>query len=774
MVDAFLVAEDDSFFEHQGVDIKALARALKELVSAGDIKTGGSTITMQVARNFFLNRAQTLDRKYQEILLALKIEQHFSKEEILELYLNKIFLGYRAYGVNAAAEVYYGKTLDELNLAEIAMIAGLPKAPSSYNPIANPARALERRNWILGRLYRLGKIDATAYQTALDTPVTASYHGKRTAFEADYAVDWAIKAALETPEVADWLAQHNTRLFDSGLRIETTIEPEWQLASNRAVHEGLTAYDKRHGWRGVSTHFTGNLLSLNEVREFLGNKPETRWIKPAIVSQTSGDHAIAILGNGEQVRIDADSMTWAGRYLNENSRGRPPSGPAELMGVGDMIYVEQSGQGWALSQIPAAQAALISIDPGSGAIKAMTGGLDHDVGQGKFNRATQAKRQPGSTFKPFLYAAALNEGYTAASTINDAPIVVEGAGDAGDSWRPDNSSGNFYGPTRLREGLYRSRNLISIRLLDQMGIQTARNYLKRLGFPANRMPSSLSLALGTGEMSPLEIAQGYAIIANGGYFVIPHVIQRVTDSKGQIVFEQPTLTPCDRPELRIQHDTGNCQPRVMEARINYIINSILRDVIQKGTGTAAKALNRDDIAGKTGTTNNQRDAWFAGFNPTFVAISWMGFDDYSPLGKKEYGARAALPAWMSFVSQLEHQIPAVTLEQPEGMISRNIDPNSGLAVAFGQPGIREIFRTEFVPAFSNESFSPIFSGMDNTGYAEPDSGSIPLHQPLPSGPIPMPVQSQSTIEDSMEDRVAPEAASLPTIEESEQAFEEVF
>lgn len=745
-IDAILSAEDDGFYTHSGVDIKGLLRATTQLVQAGQIKTGGSTITMQVARNFFLTRNQTFIRKFNEILLALQIEKELDKDDILELYINKIYLGNRSYGIQAASLVYYGKPIDELNLAQLAMIAGLPKAPSAYNPLANPERALIRRNWILGRMLSLGKIDNKAYQEALSQPVTAAYHGPTVEFHAPYVAEMA------RAEVIDRLG---LKAYNDGYTVYTTIDDKLQQSAQQAVIRGLMTYDSRHGYRGPEANLAKpdlsptDGLSVNDetAGEWitqLQDYPQLGGLTAAVVLQVNPDSIDAALRDGTRFNLSWEQgLADARSYLDENRRGPKPLTASDLLTAGDVIRVIQTDDSWRLSQVPAAQAALIALNPENGAIQAMSGGFDFQ--QSHFNRVIQAKRQPGSNFKPFIYTAALEHGLTAASLINDAPIVLDDASLEG-AWRPENASGKFFGPTRLRKALYRSRNLVSIRVLRQIGIDNALAEMDRFGFDHTLMPKDLSLALGSYAVTPLEVATGYAVFANGGFQVSPYLVERIEDSEGNIVYQADPATVCRECETENQDQPDetsmaaleaalaaefneqssepeppakqpNLAPRVLSAEVAYLMDSMLKDVITKGTGRKARALQRNDLAGKTGTTNGPRDAWFSGYNPHIVATTWLGFDDNSMLGRREYGGTSALPIWIDFMKTALNGVPEQLRPLPAGLATVRIDPATGLRTESNNPdAIFEMFRVENIPPYNetNASELPYTSGERNT------------------------------------------------------------
>lgn len=740
---AFIAAEDNRFYMHHGVDIKGLLRAVTQLISTGRIQSGGSTITMQVAKNFFLSREKTFTRKFNEILLALQIEQELSKPEILELYFNKIYLGNRAYGIEAASKVYYGKRISELDLAEMAMIAGLPKAPSRYNPIANPSRALIRRNWILGRMLSLEFITEDQYDIAKSTPITAKYHGSKPETDAPYLAEMTRKTLVD---------QYGEKAYSEGFNVYLTIHSKLQEAANNAVREGLESYDKRHGYRGpegkVPTEQINNIDYINSAIKNLTNYGN---LTVAVVTNVSKSEATLVTLAHAEIKLTLNGIKWAKPYISVNRLGKEPKIISDTLKVGDIIRIKptktnaalENSSGWQLAQVPKAQSTLISITPESGAIKALVGG--YDFAQSKYNRALQAERQPGSNFKPFIYLAALENGSTAATIINDAPIVFEDK-NLEASWRPENSSGQFYGPTRLRTALYKSRNLVSIRLLKKTGVRTTRNFVSRFGFDSNKLPNDLSLALGSAGVTPMSVATGYSIIANGGHEIKPYFIDRIESSTGDIIFKTaPTLSPIaiqqreknteiipftpqnsditnledtsietDLLESTVLNPTPTAQEpeapsyyeakKVVDERTIYIMHTILKEVITKGTGRRAKTLKRFDLAGKTGTTNDQKDAWFSGFNTNTETTVWVGFDQPKTLGRREYGASAALPIWIDYMKVALEGTPKATMRQPEGMVTVKINSETGkLATANDSNSIFEIFRKENAPLADERS-----------------------------------------------------------------------
>lgn len=692
MVQAFLAAEDDRFFEHPGVDYKGLLRAAYQLLLTGERRQGGSTITMQVARNFYLSREKTFTRKFSEIFLSLRIEQELSKQEILELYLNKIYMGNRAYGVGAAAMVYYGKTVDQLTLPQTAMIAGLPKAPSRFNPLADPERSVQRRDYVLGRMEKLGFIQADEEQMARAAPVTAELHTAQTEVDAPYVAEMVRAMMFE---------RHGGDAYTTGYNVYTTIDSKLQSVANRAVRENLQAYDMRHGYRGPEQHLA---LSGNEdgpaLDSLLRDHSTVGDLLPAIVTAVEERQATVYLGEGRSETLAWEGMEWARPYRSENSVGAKPKRADEILTPGDLVRVRlmqgESGSQPRLAQIPAVESALVALKPDNGAIVALTGG--YDFYYSKFNRVTQARRQPGSGFKAFIYSAALEAGYTPASLINDAPVVFDDPSLEG-AWRPENYSGKFFGPTRLRYALTKSRNLVSIRLLRSMGIKHALAHAARFGFNPDDLPHNLSLALGSGAVTPLQMASAYAILANGGYRVDPFFVRRIENDMGETLFQAAPKTVCAEEGCADQAEEATPRAeRVISPQNHYLMNSMMRDVITHGTGRKARSLGRHDLAGKTGTTNDQRDAWFNGFHPSLVAISWVGFDSSQPLGRGEVGGRAALPAWIAFMREALEGMPESPLKLPPGMVTVRIDPKTGKRASVAQSdAIFEVFRTENVP-----------------------------------------------------------------------------
>ncbi|WP_343576632.1 MULTISPECIES: penicillin-binding protein 1A [Pseudomonas] len=710
---ALLSAEDDNFANHYGVDVKSLMRAAAQLLKTGHIQTGGSTITMQVAKNYFLTNERSFSRKINEILLALQIERSLTKDEILELYVNKIYLGNRAYGVEAAAQVYYGKSIKDLSLAQMAMIAGLPKAPSRYNPLANPARSLERRNWILERMLKLGFIDQPRYEAAVKEPIAASYHVQSPELAAPYIAEMAR---------AELVGRFGGDAYTEGYRVYTTVRSDLQEDANNALRDGLQEYDQRHGYRGPETRLPGK--TRDAWRQAIAQQRPLGGLEPAIVVQVEKSGALVMTRDGKEEALGWDGMKWARPYLSNNSMGPMPRQPSDVVQPGDVIRVQRRDDGsLRLSQVPAAQSALVSLNPQDGAIMALVGGFSFE--QSNYNRATQAKRQPGSSFKPFIYSAALDNGFTAASLINDAPVVFYDEY-LDKVWRPKNDTNTFLGPIPMREALYKSRNMVSIRILQGLGVERARTYISRFGFNKDELPPNLSMALGTATLTPLEIASAWSTFANGGFKVSPYVVERIESRDGQVVYQaNPPRVPNDEAQTEQAqapaqpsgtNELGNDDPslakttiepaaaeRIIDARTAYIMTSMLQDVIKRGTGRRALALKRDDLAGKTGTTNESKDAWFSGFNADYMTTVWVGFDQPDSLGRAEYGGNVALPIWMRYMGAALKDKPSHLLPEPAGMVSLRIDPITGRAAAPGTPGAYfELFKNEDTPPSMSE------------------------------------------------------------------------
>ncbi len=717
-VDAFLAAEDDRYYQHRGVDLTSLLRAASQLITSGSIQTGGSTITMQVAKNYFLSQERTFTRKFTEIFLAIEIERKLSKGDILELYLNKIFLGNHSYGIEAAAQTYYGKTIKDLNLAQMAMIAGLPKAPSAYNPIANPSRARIRRNWILRRMRALGYVNEDEFKEAVEQPISARRHGSQLDVNAAYAAEMV---RLEM------LHRFGRDAYENGYSVITTVDSTLQAAARNAVVNGVSEYDRRHGYRGPEQQWTLptelDTQTLEKLADKLRDIGSIEPWHPALVLSIESKRATVLLASGQQTTLEwQQGFAGTVRYINEDRNSYEAESVDELVAPGDVIRLRVANGNWQFSQLPAIQGALVSLDADSGAILSLVGGYSYE--RSSFNRVTQATRQPGSAFKPFIYTAALANGFTAASIINDAPIVFDDAS-LGGTWRPSNSNGKFNGPMRLRKALYLSRNLVSIRLLRELGISTAIDYVARFGFDDRKLPRDLSLALGSHSLTPLDVVTGYATFANGGYKVSPWLIEQIIDRDGNTIYRADPAIACrDCSDLNnesgdignreadslddLRVDSAEYQPRqaerVVDEEVVFLIDSILKDVITRGTGRKALTLKRSDAAGKTGTTNGPTDAWFSGYSSGVVTSTWVGFDQNQKLGRREFGGSVALPIWIDYMGIALEGRQERHLKQPEGIVTVRIDPETGELAAPGQNNaIFEYFRAGNAPSTISDS-----------------------------------------------------------------------
>ena len=782
MIEAILAAEDDRFFSHPGVDYQGLIRAVIFLALTGERRQGGGTITMQLARNFFLTRERTYVRKAREILLALRIEHELSKKEILTLYLNKIFLGQRAYGVGAAAEVYFGKHISELSLPEIATIAGLPKAPSNDNPVSNPDRARGRRAYVLRRMLEVGSIDQQQHDRANIVPMMSHLHGPAVETQAAYVAEMVRIQALQIL---------GSEAYTDGYRVTTTIDSRLQDAANRALRQALLEYDARHGYRGALARFdldTGVQIPLGDDGQPLAPTVQTqlqtiigedngieneavmdtasgqetdessqddhvaRWgailkaypspggLTNALVIDVAEKNALVYTVQHGEIELTWKALSWARPYISESRKGQKPTMASEVVTIGDVIRIGYLVEDyWRLMQEPEVQGALVAVDPQDGALVALGGGFDYATS--KYNRAVQAKRQPGSSFKPFIYSAALDSGFTAASVFLDSPVVIEDAG-LETTWRPVNYSGQFYGPTRLREALVRSRNLVSIRILQAIGLGNSLRHLDDFGFPREALPRDLSLALGSAALTPLQMATAYTAFANGGFMTESYFIDRIENSAGEAVYQADPLLACwecEKAMLRIEQmkldnaevmqpatnevadpsiaedpylylDVTPLAPRAVEAQNAWLIADMMRDVIRRGTGRRARALGRSDLSGKTGTTNEGLDTWFSGFNADLVATAWVGFDQLRPLGPGEEGSRTALPMWIYFMREALDGVPEHTLDEPPGLVTVRINPSTGKLQPTGVPGaIFEIFAAGTEPKSSIEDIIDPFN-----------------------------------------------------------------
>ena len=691
---AILAAEDERFYEHRGIDPVGLARAALANLSSGGRGQGASTITMQVARNFFLSREKTYNRKLYEILLALKIEQNLSKDQILELYINQIFLGQRAYGFAAAARAYYGKTLDELSLPEAAMLAGLPKAPSAFNPIVNPARAAVRQQYVLRRMLEAGFIAPQQYEEALvfATPkqsqrdIAAARRVPDIVVPGDYVAEMARQIAVE---------QFGEQAYELGLRIVTTVTRKDQEAAYAALRRGVFDYDRRHGYRGPEAFvdLPSGRVADEQLDEALGDSSDHDDLLAALVLK-AGPKEVLVYRRGQEIRITGKGLSFVAPMLSEKAP------QARRVRRGAIVRVRNAGKdSWELTQLPDVQAALVAIDSHSGAVRALIGGFDFN--RNKFNHVTQAVRQPGSSFKPFIFSAALDREFGPGSVLEDNPLYYPAGVTGSKAWEPKNYDGRYSGPMTLRDGLARSKNMVSIRLLEKITPEYARDYLGRFGFDPAQNPPYLTMALGAGAATPWQMAAGYAVFANGGYRVEPFVIKEMYDGSGRLIART------DPPVA------GQSAPRVIDARNAWLMDSMMRDVVQRGTATRARSLKREDLAGKTGTTNDYVDAWFCGYHPDLVAVSWVGHSQPRNLGKGETGGAAALPIWINYMASALEGVPQVELPRPDGL--RQVQNGLGTRqdwqyAEYAPPApppvpdwLREMFANDSAPAMEAEA-----------------------------------------------------------------------
>src|SRR5688572_4828859 len=718
MINAVLAAEDDGFFQHGGVDYPGLIRATARHLLSGEKAEGGSTITMQLARGLFLSPEKSYRRKLIEIFTTFRIEQELTKQEILALYLNKSFLGQRAYGIGAAAEVYFGKTVEQLTLPEIALIAGTFRLPSRDNPVANAELARQRRSYVLRRMREKEYITEPEYNAALAAPVESKLHGPAVEVEAPYIAEMVR---------ADLFNRLGAEAYTAGYEVITTVDSRLQHAAVKALRGALLEYDQRHGYRGPAGRVTlASGAREKEWSQALEDFAVRGGLEPAVVIATEEKSAIAFSRNVGRINLGWTGISWARSPLPDGSVGPALQRTSDVLAVGDIIYIAQEVSGnWRMVQVPDAQGAFVAVDPQDGAIAALTGGFDYFASN--YNRAVQAKRQPGSSFKPFLYSAALDQGFTPASIVNDAPLVIEDATLEG-SWRPQNNTREFRGPMRLREALVRSRNLVSIRVMNSLGPAYATQFIERFGFPESSLPRNLSLALGTAQVSPLEMASAYAVFANGGFRVEPYFIQRIVAADGKVEYEaqpkfacsdcvQPTAEEGGSPttnllDAPIRADTSDemrwggrtyltdkvLAPQAISAQNDYLMTDIMGDVIKRGTAVRALQLKRNDLAGKTGTTNDRRDAWFCGYNSSLVGTAWVGFDQERSLGRGEEGSRAALPMWIYFMAEALKGVPEQKRTPPPGLVSMRISGDTGLAARPGDPdAIFETFMAGHLP-----------------------------------------------------------------------------
>lgn len=673
MKNAILAAEDDRFYEHGGVDYLGVLRAAYSNFVSGGAKQGASTITMQVARNFFLSKEKTISRKFNEVLLAFKIEHNLSKDEILQLYINQIYLGQRAYGFAAAAQIYFGKPLHQLSLAEMTVLAGLPKAPSAFNPVVNPKRAKLRQMYVLRRMHELGFISPAELAAAQTEPIAAKHGNQEYAVKADFLAEMVRQVMFE---------RYSENAYTEGYNVYTTIRQQDQAAAYAAVRNGVQEYDSRHGYRGPEGFVD---LTDDKSEEFLEDTlqeiPDSDDLIPAIVEAADSKVVKAYCKGGFVVEISGDGLRFAQRSLGDklslNQRIR----------AGSIIRVQKNAKDfWQISQLPQVESAFVAGNPRNGEIYALVGGFDFN--QNQFNHVTQAWRQPGSSFKPFIYSAALEKGFTPASIIHDAPLVFDAAQTGSQPWQPKNYDDKYDGPMRMRQGLIKSKNLVSIRILQTISPEYAQDYVTKFGFDKDKHPPYLTMALGAGSVTPMQMLSGYSVFANGGFRIQPYFIQRIEDTQGKLVNQAAPVI------------AGEGAEQVIDVRNAFTMVSMMQDVVRHGTAIRAMSLGRQDLAGKTGTTSDSMDAWFCGFQPTIVAISWIGFDTPRSLGDKETGGGAALPMWMDYMKKMLKDVPEAEYTMPENMAAVRIGDN-GLR---NPDGARvEYFYQENIPPATGET-----------------------------------------------------------------------
>ncbi|MGB5332184.1 MAG: PBP1A family penicillin-binding protein [Woeseiaceae bacterium] len=763
VVHAFVSAEDRRFFEHPGIDYQGIMRSFARLLKSGEISGGGSTLTQQLARDYFLTREQLFTRKLREAFLAYKIEHEFTKEQIMALFLNKMFFGQRAYGVAAAAQVYFNKNLRDINAAEAATLAGVLPAPSRYNPVFSAANAEMRRGYVLGRMRDLGYLDDDAYAESMAFPMESQLHGAAVELNAPYVAEMVR---------SEMLKRYGEDTYTAGYQVVTALDSRLQTAANYALRNGLLEFTRRRGYRGPMSHLElgDEVLATRfeewpiELREMLEQYAPGGLSVALVTAVSKNNQASIVFGGGIKATLPWNGIKWAKPFIDRETTGPAPEAAADVLSVGDLIYVMPTSNGsWALAQVPEAQGAVVAIDPFDGAVGALTGGFDFTMS--KFNRARQAYRQPGSSFKPFIYSAALENGNTPATVILDAPVVINSS-ELEAVWRPINYSGRFYGPTRMREALVRSMNLVSVRLLlFNTGIGNAVRHIEKFGFGAAALPRNGSLALGGGAASPLDMAQGYAIIANGGHAIKPYVIDAIYGPAGETLYRSEPAVVCDacvaqapdgrfdderriemtldamadvaldyRPDARTAPELFKdvvIAPQTISPQNIFLIQDMMRDVVSRGTGRRAMVLGRNDLSGKTGTSNDRRDAWFGGFNADLASIVWVGYDDDRPLGPGEEGSRTALPIWIEFSRIALAGVPENQMPMPDGIVSVLIDRETGCPARAGQRnGMFEVFRAGNVPKCEfAEELPDIFndtSGIDAPPEEENEEQSEPL------------------------------------------------
>jgi len=637
---AIIAAEDERFYQHPGIDYVGVMRAAYANLVAGGRRQGASTITMQVARNFFLSSEKTLTRKLYEALLAFKIEHSLNKEQILELYVNQIYLGQRAYGFGAASQIYYNKPLNQLTLAESAMLAGLPKAPSLDNPVANPQRAKRRQQYVLRRMADLGYITAAQHDDAVKTPVRARREVNEYSIHAEFAAEMVRQALAE---------QYPEEVYTRGFRVYTTLRKADQEAAYASLRKGVLEYDRQHGYRNPEGYveLPAN-VGDDDFDELLADHPDSDDLFAAIVLAADAKHVEVALRSGEKIDIAGEGLRFAARGLDAKTT------PQKRIRRGAIVRLQRDGKNWQIVQLPEVESAFVAMDPQDGAVRALVGGFDFN--RNKFNHVTQAWRQPGSSFKPFIYSASLEKGFTAATVIPDEPVVLEAEETGSQRWEPKNYDGRFEGPMRLRTALAKSKNMVSIRVLEAIGPKYAQDYVTRFGFEPERHPPYLTMALGAGSVTAWQMARAYAVFANGGFLVQPYFIHKIVDDRGNpLALAQPKRA-------------GDESLRVIDARNAFVMDNMMQDVTRVGTGARAARLGRSDLAGKTGTTNEFVDAWFAGYNPSLVAIAWVGFDQPKTLGRNQTGGVIALPIWVGYMEKALHDAPEMPRDVPDGVV----------------------------------------------------------------------------------------------------------
>lgn len=692
MKNAIMAIEDRRFYSHNGIDTTGILRAIRNNVT-GRSHEGASTITMQVAKNFFSkpDQRRNIWTKIKEAMLAIKIENSIKKDKILELYINQIFLGQRSYGFSAASQVYFAKDLSELNLAEAALLAGLPKAPSKYNPYLHPEYAITRQQEVLRDMRRYGFIKEADYQRAINTPLKFKSSKKTQTLSTEYVAEIVRNSLYQ---------RFGEAVYHSGFKVYTTIKMQNQLAANQAVSQGIIDYEHRHGYRGPEAQIdlSAQEVSTKSVKELLEVYEIYNQFIPAIVVKAEPNALKVITKKGELIELRDKSIAFVQKHiLNKKD-------PKTAINVGAIIRVTQINGQWEVVQLPEVEASFIAINPLTGAVNALVGGFSYQ--RNKFNHATQAKRQPGSSFKPFIYSAALEKGYSPASIFQDAPLSFSAAQTGSNSsWEPQNYDEKFSGPTRLRAALIKSKNTVSIRVMSAIGARFAQNYVTKFGFNAKDHPPYLSTALGAGSTTLWQMAAAYSVFANSGYRVSPYLIERVVDNGGNVIES-------------VKPNTHVSQTRVIDQRNAFIMTSMMQDVIRMGTGRPALSLGRDDIAGKTGTTNDQMDVWFAGYNPKEVAIAWMGYDQPKSLGKDETGGRTALPIWINYMKKALANTPVYKYIIPEGVLQLKINPNNGLQVSDNDNGIFEYFYDENLPNQQTETLPSLTNPEDTDGTNE--------------------------------------------------------